>query len=87
MHFTIIETNLETDQSWAIDKTDQRMRPSALLGQMMWYAIYIIRCTHHSEWEKLIAAEKHQRKTSGSQITMIWDAELWDDTAFPNLLI
>jgi hypothetical protein len=33
------------------------MRPQALLGQMMWYAIYMIRYTHHSEWEKLIAAE------------------------------
>ena len=35
MHLTIIQANLETDQSWAIDKTDQRMRPLAYSCKMM----------------------------------------------------
>jgi len=33
------------------------MRPQALLGQMMWYAIYIIRDTCRSYQEKLNAAK------------------------------
>jgi hypothetical protein len=43
MQLTTIKTNLDTDENQAIDTTDQRMRPQALLGQMMWTVMYITR--------------------------------------------
>jgi hypothetical protein len=62
------------------------MRPQALLGQMMWYAIHIIRYTHRSELEQLIAVESINEKTSEMQSTKIQDVESRYVTALPCMI-
>jgi hypothetical protein len=81
MQLTTIKTNLDTDENQAIDKTDQRMRPQALLGQMMWYVVCIICYTHRCVWVKLIAAVIAPRDKRWIAKHVIQDAQLRYDTA------
>jgi hypothetical protein len=68
MQLTTMWTNLDTDENQAIDKTDQRMRPQALLGQMMWYAIYMMRDNRRCQQDLLNAAETAPMRKQASAI-------------------